>query len=116
MKTPANLEFTWEYFYSSRDTYRKLQALIPLHLSCRSFLSMRRYEKFYVQRAMKGIKLTKCAWLYPEGCRVTAEGHMAARRRMCSWIHFVFTHLVVPLVRASFYVTENEASKMRSDI
>ena len=75
---------------------------------------MRRYEKFYLQRAMKGIKLTKCAWLYPYGCRVTAEGHLVARRKMCSWIHFVFTYLVVPLVRASFYVTENEASKMRS--
>ena len=79
----------------------------------RCFLSLRRFDKFVLGRALKGIKITKCEWLYPTGVRVTSQGHIAARRKMASWLHFVYTQLVVSLARANFYVTENEASKLR---
>ncbi|CAM6106019.1 unnamed protein product [Calypogeia fissa] len=90
-----------------------------LRSSIAHFVGLRRHEKFNVKHALFKLRLLSFPWLAfqcnenntipetPSG-RVTAEERALQQRRLELWLHWLFTTLVVPLIRAHFYVTENE--------
>ncbi|KAK9123509.1 hypothetical protein Sjap_013111 [Stephania japonica] len=50
-----------------------------------------------------------------KGCTMCSESQAALRNRLFScWIYWLFSHLVVPIVQANFYVTESEVGKLET--
>ncbi|CAM6098970.1 unnamed protein product [Calypogeia fissa] len=96
-----------------------LRSWRALRSSIAHFVGLRRHEKFNVKHALFKLRLLSFPWLAfqcnenntipetPSG-RVTAEERALQQRRLELWLHWLFTTLVVPLIRAHFYVTENE--------
>ncbi|CAK9192800.1 unnamed protein product [Sphagnum troendelagicum] len=95
------------------------------------FVSLRRHETFYVQHILNKLQAKGFLWFNMRRCvpekptRNCRESHVAkqsekgrqtsARERMTfgqmmleDWLHWFFGSLIVPLIRAHFYVTESE--------
>lgn len=95
------------------------------------FVSLRRHETFYVQHILNKLQVKGFLWFNMRRCvpekptRNRRESHVAkqsekgrqtsARERMTfgqmmleDWLHWFFASLIVPLIRAHFYVTESE--------
>ncbi|XP_059649106.1 telomerase reverse transcriptase [Cornus florida] len=92
------------------------------------FISLRRFEKFSVKQCMHKLKTSRFPFLSNKhsscclsdhvlnngkgGCsKVNDDMHAVKRKILESWILWFFSCLVVPLVRANFYVTESEHGK-----
>jgi len=95
------------------------------------FVSLRRHETFYVQHILNKLQVKGFLWFNMRRCfpekptRNCRQSHVAkhsekgrqtsARERMTfgqmmleDWLHWFFASLIVPLIRAHFYVTESE--------
>lgn len=86
-----------------------------LRSSIAHFVSLRRHEKFNVKHALFKLPLSSFPWLAFQCAeknskfRVTLEEERALQqRRLELWLDWLFSSLIVPLIRAHFYVTENE--------
>lgn len=85
------------------------------------FIQLRRFEKFSLKQCMHKLKASRFPFLstqhlstnqvlkYPSGQSVAS--HVFKQKLLQSWIFWLFSCLVVPLVQANFYVTETEHGK-----
>ncbi|KAL3695661.1 hypothetical protein R1sor_009737 [Riccia sorocarpa] len=77
------------------------------------FVSLRRHEKFNLQHVLFKLKLSNQPWLSSDSESAPSEGSSKGRRilqqkKLELWLYWLFTNLVVPLIRCHFYVTEIE--------
>lgn len=99
------------------------------------FIQLRRFEKFSIKQCMHKLKISKFPFLSEKhsSCYLKAQvrkDRMEENARLCeefsklnntilkmkhkllaNWIFWFFSHLVLPLVQANFYVTETEHGK-----
>ncbi|KAL2612832.1 hypothetical protein R1flu_024524 [Riccia fluitans] len=73
------------------------------------FVSLRRHEKFNVQHVLFKLKLSTQPWLSSESSSNSGKGrNVLQQRKLELWLYWLFSNLVVPLIRCHFYVTEIE--------
>lgn len=87
------------------------------------FVALRRYEVIGVESGLDGFKLSQVSWLNlaPNKLDGRAEtpSHATPQRlakgtRLAAcWMYWVFEHVVIPLIRSHFYVTEAEGKRLR---
>ncbi|KAK9798933.1 hypothetical protein WJX73_003177 [Symbiochloris irregularis] len=74
-----------------------------------TFIKLRRWEYLSVHQLLKGLRITELPLL--TGCKPgvasSPSGHAAGSRRLARWLQWLFTYLVIPLLRAHFYVTDS---------
>lgn len=79
------------------------------------FIKLRRFEKFSLKQAMHKLKTSRFPFLSNKlslRCQNDREAAcIITRNLMKSWIYWLFSHLIVPLIQAHFYVTETEFGK-----
>ncbi|XP_047341368.1 telomerase reverse transcriptase isoform X2 [Impatiens glandulifera] len=85
------------------------------------FIHLRRYEKFSLKQCMHGLKISKFPFLSTKHsfCNINRTNsqshyhvHSIKRNVLESWIFWLFSNLVMPLVQANFYVTEHDHGKL----
>ncbi|KAK6538129.1 hypothetical protein TWF694_011011 [Orbilia ellipsospora] len=84
------------------------------------FAKLRRYESLSLHDVLQGFKMTDLAWLHQK--RPNANGKVkldAADMKQCSslfaeFIYYLFDSLLIPMIRAHFYVTESTSDKNRT--
>jgi len=89
-------------FFGSAGNKRTLYG----HIS--RFISLSLYDSFTLQEAVDSIKITECTWAFYNAnpAHQKADQFVAATHRVAQFVQFIFTQLVVPLMRAYFYCTE----------
>lgn len=68
-----------------------------------SFVSLRRHEAFYVQELFNKLRASITAW--PENGKRRKEPGWDLLQ---DWLYWLFTQIIVPLLRNHFYITEAE--------
>eukprot|EP00890_Picochlorum_soloecismus_P001725 jgi/Picsp_1/2553/NSC_00784-R1_telomerase reverse transcriptase len=91
-----------------------MKAKKVLRRTIKRFVSLKRYENMTVHQAMDSIPLSEIKWVHKIGRNdsrsTTPPNKYSAQRRIFTlWIGWLFSALVVPLIRAHFYCTESEA-------
>ena len=91
-----------------------MKAKKVLRRTIKRFVSLKRYENMTVHQAMDGIPLSEIKWIHNIGRKdsrttIPPNKYSAQRRIFTLWIGWLFSALVVPLIRAHFYCTESEA-------
>ena len=84
-----------------------------------SFVSLRRHETFHVQPLLNKLQISTSAWpefredgqIYQKqtknsGC--LSKLRDLPKAMLTDWLHWLFTEVIVPLLRGHFYVTEAE--------
>ncbi|CAN0862418.1 Telomerase reverse transcriptase [Linum grandiflorum] len=73
------------------------------------FIKLRRYEKFYLKQGMHKLKTSS----FPFLCNILKNGANQLKQVLLEkWIFWLFSNLIVPLLRAHFYITEIEHGKL----
>ncbi|KAF3912145.1 hypothetical protein ABW21_db0205925 [Orbilia brochopaga] len=84
------------------------------------FVKLRRYESLTLHNVLQGFKITDFAWLHQKQPSPTGKVKLdAADAKQCTslfaeFIYYIFDSLVMPLIRAHFYVTESTSDKNRT--
>ncbi|KAK6495865.1 hypothetical protein TWF481_002910 [Arthrobotrys musiformis] len=84
------------------------------------FVKLRRYETLSLHDVMQGFKLTDFTWLHQKQpntngkIKLDAADTKHCTSLLCEFIYYLFDSLVIPLIRAHFYVTESTADKNRT--
>lgn len=88
------------------------------------FIKLRRFENFSLKQAMQKLKSSRFPFLsdkHSSCCQngkvsnsveqrkaMSKDAYVMKRNLTESWIYWLFSHLIVPLIQAHFYVTETE--------
>ncbi|KAG6546743.1 hypothetical protein Mapa_011932 [Marchantia paleacea] len=95
----------------SKRSWRSLRSSIA------HFVGLRRHEKFNIQQALLKLKLSSYSWMtiapsttLDSTSKVSSSTgeRVLQQKKMELWLSWLFTSLVVPLIRSHFYVTEIE--------
>ncbi|BBN17278.1 telomerase reverse transcriptase [Marchantia polymorpha subsp. ruderalis] len=95
----------------SKRSWRALRSSIA------HFVGLRRHEKFNIQLALLKLKLSSYSWLtiapsttVDNISKVSSSSgeRSLQQKKLVLWLYWLFTSLVVPLIRSHFYVTEIE--------
>jgi len=91
-----------------------MKAKKVLRRTIKRFVSLKRYENMTVHQAMDSMPLSEIKWIHSIGRKdssstIPPNKYTAQRRIFTLWIGWLFSALVVPLIRAHFYCTESEA-------
>lgn len=76
---------------------------------CRSvkrLVQARRYERVSLFDVLQGFRTRDCAWL------AHPDSHWV-QRRLCEWVWWLFSQLIIPLLRTTFYATDTAAFRQR---
>ena len=99
-----------------------------LRQSIRQFVSLRRYEQMNVQQIMQRQKISEHRWVQPQAPQKPAASEnsgdrkpppippsqaAAQQRLVILWLGWLFSVIVVPLLRAHFFCTESEAYRQQ---
>jgi telomerase reverse transcriptase len=81
-----------------------------------AFILMRRFENMTLHQATQGLRPTEIAWLsdadHPDR-RLCQSEHSKRLEILSEFIYYIFDSVLIPVVRAHFYVTESSAHKNR---
>ncbi|KIW30624.1 uncharacterized protein PV07_06357 [Cladophialophora immunda] len=80
------------------------------------FVRMRRFETMSLHEALQGIHLTSIAWLSGSKCldgRMSRSDFTKRLEIFHEFVYYVFDSLLVPIIRAHFYVTESSTHRHR---
>jgi len=70
-----------------------------------------KYEKFSLQNALDGVKVTRVTWLRPRNVKSTDRMSTSDREKrlelLAEFIYWIFDGFIIPLIRSNFYVTES---------
>ncbi|KAF3916552.1 hypothetical protein ABW20_dc0102400 [Dactylellina cionopaga] len=84
------------------------------------FVKLRRYESLSLHEVIQGFKMTDLFWLHQKQPNGNGKAKLdVADMKQCSslfgeFIYYLFDSLVIPLIRAHFYVTESTSDKNRT--
>ncbi|KAL5722755.1 RNA-directed DNA polymerase [Ranunculus cassubicifolius] len=87
------------------------------------FVHLRKFEKFSLKQCMEGLKTSSvpllahscssCCLNSHDGCHKFSEGLALLKAKLFScWVHWFFSHFVVPMLQANFYITDIEDGKL----
>ncbi|KAJ5677257.1 uncharacterized protein N7477_002890 [Penicillium maclennaniae] len=84
-----------------------------------SLIKMRRYESLSLHQVCKGLKVTEIPWLVPpkfysageKSPKLSMSDFQKRIQLLHEFIFFIFDSIVIPLVRANFYVTESQTHR-----
>ncbi|KAF5865472.1 hypothetical protein ETB97_003730 [Aspergillus alliaceus] len=85
------------------------------------FVRMRRFESLSVHEVCKGIKVTCIPWLEPptvhiqNSCqnKISLSDLHKRTEILHEFIYYIFDSILIPLIRANFYVTESQTHRNR---
>ncbi|KAI2147442.1 Telomerase reverse transcriptase [Ophidiomyces ophidiicola] len=81
------------------------------------FIHLRRFESLSLHEVAQGLKISCIEWLAPPQQQTTKKPCLSdARKRreiFLELLYYLFDSLLIPLVRANFYVTESSAHRNR---
>ncbi|EPS41730.1 hypothetical protein H072_4367 [Dactylellina haptotyla CBS 200.50] len=84
------------------------------------FIKLRRFENLSLHDVMQGLKISDLAWLHQKEPNANGKVRLdAADMKQCSsllaeFVYYLFDSLLIPLIRAHFYVTESASDKNRT--
>lgn len=80
------------------------------------FVKLRRYETLSLHEVMQGMKLVEFSWLSTPNAGGKKLSETDARKRLqilAEFMYYMFDSLLVPLLRAHFYITESNVHRNR---
>eukprot|EP00980_Cylindrotheca_fusiformis_P009920 scaffold2195_cov132-Cylindrotheca_fusiformis.AAC.4 len=92
-------------FWGSDGNFKRVIELVG------TFVSLRRQERLPNKEMMKGIRVTKMAWLLGDkrsGSSGSVSDHQTTTILTLGVLRWIFSGFVIPLLRANFHVTESE--------
>jgi len=81
------------------------------------FVRLRRFEEVTLHHVMHGFQTTRCQWTHPSGTggeKVSVVEHSIRTRLVGDFVFWIFSYLVVPVLKGNFYVTESIPFKRRT--
>lgn len=76
-----------------------------------AFVRLRRQEQIANKTLLDGIRVTKVSWLFGnQKGKISRTNHEAGEVLLLRVLRWVFNDFIIPLLRATFYVTESEFS------
>ncbi|KAK5195903.1 Telomerase reverse transcriptase [Exophiala xenobiotica] len=93
-----------------RQSHAKLMRRID------EFVQMRRFESMTLHKAVQGICVKSIPWLCPPGQnrqKMSNSDHSKRLELLHEFVYYIFDSLLIPLIRATFYVTESSAHRNR---
>ncbi|KAL7608201.1 hypothetical protein Lser_V15G09733 [Lactuca serriola] len=85
--------------------------LRPLRKNISKFIKLRLYEKFSLHECMHKLKISDFSFLSNKHSLCDFKFGEIRGIVLERWMYWFFTHLIVPLIQANFYVTESEHGK-----
>ncbi|KIW17443.1 hypothetical protein PV08_04637 [Exophiala spinifera] len=80
------------------------------------FVKMRRFESMTLHSVTQGLRVKSIHWLCPpgeEGSKMSKSDHSKRVELLHEFVYYIFDSLLIPLLRANFYVTESSAHRNR---
>ena len=81
------------------------------------FVHCRRYENLTLHQVYQGIQLSALAWLDPPNASPSAGRSLTDTRKRLEMLqeltYYIFDSILIPLLRANFYITESSAHQHR---
>ncbi|KAJ9602431.1 Telomerase reverse transcriptase [Cladophialophora chaetospira] len=80
------------------------------------FLEMRRFESITMHQAVQGLEVSCISWLVKPGQlkKKMCQSDYAKRSEILhDFVYYIFDSLLIPIVRAHFYVTESSSQRHR---
>lgn len=93
-----------------RQNHKRIMARIH------EFVHMRRFETMTLEVAVHGIAVKAIPWLCAsgqQGEKMSRSDHAKRQELLHEFIYFLFDSLLIPLIRANFYVTESSSHRNR---
>ncbi|KAJ5806303.1 uncharacterized protein N7503_003905 [Penicillium pulvis] len=87
-----------------------------------SFIKMRRFESLSLHEVCKGLKITNIPWLaspklyHSQGgtkAKLSLSDFQKRTELLHEFMYYIFDSILIPLVRANFYVTESQTHRNR---
>lgn len=81
-----------------------------------SFVRMRRFESMTLHGATQGLRLRSINWLCPPSQiskKMSKSDHSKRLELLHEFVYYIFDSLLIPLIRANFYVTESSTHRNR---
>lgn len=85
--------------------------VLAAHLS--TFIHLRRYESMTLQDFMTGLSITGIPWLVPDRERLCLSATRKKEELLAEMVYWIIDSLVVPLLKAHFYITESHLFRNR---
>lgn len=85
-------------------------------MSIDKFVQMRRFESMTLHRVVQGLRVKSIPWLClpgKEGSKLSKSDHSKRLELLHEFVYYVFDSVLIPLIRANFYVTESSAHRNR---
>ncbi|GKZ38872.1 hypothetical protein AbraIFM66950_011420 [Aspergillus brasiliensis] len=107
-------------FYGTGQNRIQHQNKVLKHVD--QFVRMRRFENLSLQDVCRGIKVTCIPWLEPSNLKQASDPvqHKLSRsdfekrtELLHEFIYYIFDSILIPLIRANFYVTESQSHRNR---
>ncbi|KAJ5663924.1 hypothetical protein N7507_004655 [Penicillium longicatenatum] len=87
-----------------------------------SFIKMRRFESLSLHQVCEGLKITNIPWLASpklhnsrsaKNAKLSLSDFQKRTEILHEFIYYIFDSILIPLVRANFYVTESQTHRNR---
>ncbi|XP_078182261.1 telomerase reverse transcriptase-like [Carex rostrata] len=79
------------------------------------FVHMRRHEKFYLKDCLEGLEVSNFEFFsnLEKSCSCDDGGKqiVLGQKLLSTWVHWLFLHVVVPIISSNFYATEKESKR-----
>ncbi|GLA36047.1 hypothetical protein AnigIFM63309_001705 [Aspergillus niger] len=107
-------------FYGTGQNRIRHQDKILKHVD--QFVRMRRFENLSLQDVCQGIKVTCIPWLEPTSSRqvfnllqnkLSRSDFEKRTELLHEFVYYLFDSILIPLIRANFYVTETQSHRNR---
>ncbi|KAK4942219.1 Telomerase reverse transcriptase [Elasticomyces elasticus] len=85
-------------------------------VSIHEFVQMRRFETMTLHKAVDGIAMRAIPWLCApnqQGQKMSKSDHSKRQELLHEFVYYLFDSLLIPLIRANFYVTESSSHRNR---
>ncbi|CDR98108.1 -Telomerase reverse transcriptase [Babesia bigemina] len=80
---------------------------------CRSIVVLNKGENLDMSQVMQGFKATGCPWYGDKSVRLSRSKVRTILEYICRLVFLILEHMVIPLLRRHFYVTEADFSMYR---
>ncbi|KAJ1686820.1 hypothetical protein LUZ63_018210 [Rhynchospora breviuscula] len=79
------------------------------------FVQLRRHEKIFLEDCMEGLSVSNFEFFsnLQKSCSCDGGGKNISfvKKLLYTWVHWLFLHIIVPIISSNFYVTERESKR-----
>jgi telomerase reverse transcriptase len=79
------------------------------------FVRLRKHENFFLRDCLEGLEVSNFEFFskLEKSCSYDAGGKqiILVKKLLSAWIHWLFLHIIMPIISSNFYVTEKESRR-----